>query len=235
MFPHLTVEETLKLSADFFLPLTFTKEKKSRIVSDIIQELGLIKAKDTIIGDNKLRGVSGGERKRVAIATQLIVDPAVFFLDEPTSGLDSFQAQAIMECLKSLADSGRLVISVIHQPRSSIFNMFDQLLLLSEGHTTYYGPASDASAYFSNIGYSNPHLFNPADFFLDVLSPDNRTEELDKDSKARIDEISSYWKNNSLSLTKSTKENILDVTQLPEIKPIGTENSMMKSILNLNC
>jgi ATP-binding cassette subfamily G (WHITE) protein 2 len=110
--------------------------------------------------------------------------------------------------------------------------MFDQLLLLSEGHTTYYGPASDASAYFSNIGYPNPHLFNPADFFLDVLSPDNRSEELDNDSKARIDQIVSHWNNNSLSLTKSAKENILEGKILPEIKPIGTENSLLKTLLN---
>ena len=97
------------------------------------------KVRDTIIGDEKVRGVSGGERKRANIGMQLIVDPAVLFLDEPTSGLDSFQAQAVMESMKYMARSGRLVVTVIHQPRSSIFDMFDQLLLLSEGRTIYLG------------------------------------------------------------------------------------------------
>lgn len=97
------------------------------------------KVRDTIIGDEKVRGVSGGERKRANIGMQLIVDPAVLFLDEPTSGLDSFQAQAVMESMKYMAQSGRLVVTVIHQPRSSIFDMFDQLLLLSEGRTIYLG------------------------------------------------------------------------------------------------
>ena len=83
--------------------------------------------------------MSGGERKRANIGMQLIVDPAVLFLDEPTSGLDSFQAQAVMESMKYMARSGRLVVTVIHQPRSSIFDMFDQLLLLSEGRTIYLG------------------------------------------------------------------------------------------------
>jgi ABC-type multidrug transport system ATPase subunit len=97
------------------------------------------KVRDTIIGDETVRGVSGGARKRANIGMQLIVDPAVLFLDEPTSGLDSFQAQAVMESMKYMARSGRLVVTVIHQPRSSIFDMFDQLLLLSEGRTIYLG------------------------------------------------------------------------------------------------
>ena len=69
---------------------------------------------------------------------QLLSDPAILFLDEPTSGLDSFQALSVMESMKSLAANGRLVISVIHQPRSSIYDMFDKLLLLTEGKSVRY-------------------------------------------------------------------------------------------------
>ncbi len=118
MYAHLTVFESLMLAGHFFLPSTLTQEKKKEIVEATISELGLVKARDTIIGDDDVRGVSGGERKRASVAVQLLTDPAVLFLDEPTSGLDAFQSQAVMECLSSLAAvGGRLVITVIHQPR----------------------------------------------------------------------------------------------------------------------
>ena len=117
MYAHLTVFETLMYSAHFYLPNTVTDAEKAELVTNVISELGLGKTRDTIIGDDKVRGVSGGERKRANIGVQLISDPAVLFLDEPTSGLDSFQAQAVMESMKSIANQGRMVITVIHQPR----------------------------------------------------------------------------------------------------------------------
>ena len=180
MYAHLTVFETLLLSAHFFLPTELTNDAKTQLVVDVMTQLGLLKARDTIIGDEKLRGVSGGERKRANIAAQLISDPAVLFLDEPTSGLDSFQAQSVMESMKEMARNGRLVISVIHQPRSSIYQMFDKLLLLSEGNTMFYGDAESAVDYFAAKEFPCPALYNPADFFLDLLSPDSRSIEAGK-------------------------------------------------------
>ena len=86
MYPHLTVYETLMLAAHFYLPNGVSDADKDQLVQNVIDELGLRKAKDTIIGDEKVRGVSGGERRRANIGAQLIADPAVLFLDEPTSG-----------------------------------------------------------------------------------------------------------------------------------------------------
>lgn len=87
LYPHLTVGETLLLAAHFYLSETATVQDKEQLVDAVISELGLIKTRLTIIGDDKLRGISGGERKRTSIAVQLISDPIVLFLDEPTSGL----------------------------------------------------------------------------------------------------------------------------------------------------
>ena len=143
MFAHLTVLETLTLAAHFYCPSTDTPEQRENLVHGILLALGLYKARNTIIGNQKYRGVSGGERKRVNIATQIITDPAALFLDEPTSGLDAFQALAVMECIKDLANHGRMVVTVIHQPRSSIFQLFDQLLLLSDGNDVFFGDAKD--------------------------------------------------------------------------------------------
>ena len=93
----------------------------------------------------------------------------------------AFQSQSIMESMRTMADNGRCVMSVIHQPRSSIFEMFDRLLILSEGSTMYFGDAKNAVAYFSSVGCNCPSNFNPPDFFLDLLSPDNRNANSEVD------------------------------------------------------
>jgi len=91
-----------------------------------------------------------------------------------------------MDSMKNLSMNGRLVISVIHQPRSSIYDMFDRLCLLSMGRTIYLGPAADALNFFNAGGHYCPQSFNPSDFYLDVLSPDSRTPELEVAANARI-------------------------------------------------
>lgn len=235
MYAHLTVFETLMLSAHFFLPESLSYEAKAQHVDNTIAELGLVKARDTIIGNDKVRGISGGERRRTSIAVQILCDPAVLFLDEPTSGLDAFQSQAVMECMKKLASAGRLVISVIHQPRSSIFDMFDKLLLLSEGRTMYYGNAKDAVPYFKAMQYSCPEDFNPSDFFLDLLSPDNRSAESEMETRNRIRYVGDMWLKNQTENKTATDPNGLILDSLDDyssIKKIGTELSFQKTIRN---
>lgn len=236
MYAHLTVQETLVLAAHFFLPTELPDEEKLKIVDTVIMELGLSKARDTIIGNDKVRGVSGGERKRANVATQLICDPAVLFLDEPTSGLDSFQALSVMESMKGLANNGRLVISVIHQPRSSIYFMFDQLILLSNGRTMYFGTASDAVNHFSRLGHVCPESFNPADFFLDLLSPDNRTIDLERETGARIETLGDAWADcekltdveKGASATAGVSEE-----EFGKVRSVGTSMDAKKVVRNL--
>lgn len=225
VYPHLTVYETLYLAACFYLPSDTSESAKNDLVEGLITSLGLRKARDTILGDEKVRGVSGGERKRACIAAQLIVDPAVLFLDEPTSGLDSFQAQSVMESMKSLANMGRVVISVIHQPRSSIFNMFDKLLILSEGRTMYFGDGGAAVNYFSSLGHQCPSVFNPSDYFLDILSPDNRSPDLETESRNRIRYIGDMW-------LKREDERVALVATSKQIKTIGGGFDLKKTYTN---
>jgi len=196
MFAELSVFETLMIAAQFQLSKHMSFDEKKKYVMSIIQELGLIKCKDTIIGDARTRGVSGGERKRANIGVELIKNPSCLFLDEPTSGLDSFQAQSVMSCLRQLGTSGRTVVASIHQPRSSIFAMFDKLLLLSEGKCVFYGDASASIKYFTEQGHECPTTFNPADYFLDVVSPDFRTKELEVESMDRIKKLCKTWEGN---------------------------------------
>jgi ABC-type multidrug transport system ATPase subunit/ABC-type multidrug transport system permease subunit len=186
LFSNLTVKETFTFAANMRLPADVSHETKSALVTQIITELGLSKAENTRIGNEFFRGVSGGERKRTNIGIELLSGASLIFLDEPTSGLDAFQAQNVMESLWTLAGGGRTVLSTIHQPRSSIYKMFDLLLLLSEGRVMYFGPAKDAVSWFSSAGFPCPAEFNPADFFLDVVSMDYRTPADESSSRRRI-------------------------------------------------
>lgn len=193
LFPNLTVYETFEFAARMRLPKKIPNKVKAKLVDGIINELGLSKAKGTRIGNAIYRGVSGGERKRTNIGIELLSGASLIFLDEPTSGLDAFQAMNVMESLWTLSAGGRTIITTIHQPRSSIFKMFDILLLLSEGNTMYYGPAKDAVHFFSDAQFKCPVNFNPADFFLDVVSMDFRSKEAEDSSRKRIQLLTSHF------------------------------------------
>jgi ATP-binding cassette subfamily G (WHITE) protein 2 len=225
MFANLTVFETLLLSAHFFLPFSMTTAEKENHVRSIIAELGLVKSTDTIIGNDALRGVSGGERRRASIAVQLLTDPAVLFLDEPTSGLDAFQSQTVMESMKNLAQEGnRLVVAVIHQPRSSIYSMFSKMLILSQGRTMYYGDAADAVSYFERWGFKCPDDYNPSDFLLDLLSLDVRTVESQTATSKRIAFLGDCWEDEVVNRKTETESQ-----DYVSVKMIGAEKSLEKN------
>ncbi|OIT21406.1 abc transporter g family member 14 [Nicotiana attenuata] len=116
------------------------------------------------------RGISGGEKKRVSIGQEMLINPSLLLLDEPTSGLDSTTALRILTTVKRLANGGRTVITTIHQPSSRLYHMFDKVVLLSEGCPIYYGPASTALEYFSSVGFSTSITINPADLLLDLAN-----------------------------------------------------------------
>jgi len=158
-------------------------------------QLGLNKCKGTRIGNSIVRGVSGGERKRVNIATEMITNPSVLFLDEPTSGLDASTSLNLITLLKDIAkETGQAIVCTIHQPRSDIFNLFDSLLLLGNGETVYFGPAAKATNYFADVGYPCPQYSNPADHFLDLITPDNSNPESAEVKQKQIDGLIQHYK-----------------------------------------
>lgn len=170
LYPHLTVTETLQFTALLRLPNSLTKDEKVEHVERVIAELGLTRCGNSMIGGPLFRGISGGEKKRVSIGQEMLINPSLLLLDEPTSGLDSTTAQRILNTIKRLASGGRTVITTIHQPSSRLYHMFDKVVLLSEGCPIYYGPASTALEYFSSIGFSTPISINPADLLLDLAN-----------------------------------------------------------------
>ncbi|XP_042490907.1 ABC transporter G family member 22-like [Macadamia integrifolia] len=170
LFPHLTVRETLTYAALLRLPKILTRQQKEERAMDVIYELGLERCEDTMIGGSFVRGVSGGERKRVCIGNEILINPSLLFLDEPTSGLDSTTALRIVQMLQDIAEAGKTVVTTIHQPSSRLFHKFDKLILLGKGSLLYFGKASEAMVYFSSIGCSPLIAMNPAEFLLDLAN-----------------------------------------------------------------
>ena len=194
MFANLSVLETLRYSALLRLPGSLSKEEKLKKVNAIIKELGLEGCKNVKIGNSESKGISGGERKRVAIGMELVTDPDILFLDEPTSGLDAFTAFNIIKTVKKIAiEQNRIVIMTIHQPRTDILNLFDKVLLLSAGNTIWYGSTEDALRHFKSLGFQIPPNTNPSDYFSDISTLDRRSEELEKESSERIKLFKSSW------------------------------------------
>ncbi|XP_051231379.1 ATP-binding cassette sub-family G member 8 [Dicentrarchus labrax] len=177
LLPHLTVRETLVFVAKLRLPTHFTQAQREQRVDDVIAELRLRQCAHTRVGNDYVRGVSGGERRRVSIAVQLLWNPGILILDEPTSGLDSFTAHNLVITLSRLARGNRLVLLSVHQPRSDIFQLFDLVVLLSSGSAVYCGAARDMVPYFTALGHPCPRYCNPSDFYVDLISVDRRSLE----------------------------------------------------------
>lgn len=161
----LTVYETVLYSALLRLPREMSFEAKKFRTLETMHELGILGIKDSRIGDSGHRSISGGEKRRVSIACELVTSPSILFLDEPTSGLDAYNAYNVVESLVTLArDYNRTVVFTIHQPRSNIVALFDQLVVLAKGEAVYSGPYSHCQSYFEKIGFACPPGFNIADY-----------------------------------------------------------------------
>ena len=168
LFPELTAREQLLYTAKLSgIPSPVEK------VSEIITILGLDRCADTRVGNEVIRGISGGERKRVSIGIELITDPSLLFLDEPTTGLDSKSALDVAGILRTLSDNQRTVITTIHSPSAEILEKFDKLICLCKGEIIYDGPPSKIISYFASLGFPVPPLTNPADHLMQIINDDD--------------------------------------------------------------
>lgn len=203
IFSTVTPREAMIFSARLRLPSSTTNETISKMVDAMLVRLSLTSCADTLIGDQIIRGISGGEKKRTAIGVELITQPTTLFLDEPTSGLDSFAALEIVKLLRKLADEGCTVLTVIHQPSSEIFSKFDRVFLVSKGRIMYGGDSMMMLEHFETLGHVCPMRYNPADFVLFLMQTENE-ESLAK--------IQSAWASSELKNQGA-----------PELKPAAIE------------
>ena len=179
MLPNLTVAETIVFAARLKnSDVDVSSEAVARLVDETITELGLSSCRDSLVGGVSTRGISGGERKRLAVAVELVGRPSILLMDEPTSNLDSTAAYALMTTLKELARAGHSIAVVVHQPRTEIFNLFDDLLLLSRGRAVYSGRPDGVQNYLESVPTVAPlpKMTGIADWVMDSISLDEKRD-----------------------------------------------------------
>lgn len=173
LIPTLTVRECVKYSALLRLPRQMSPEEINARVENVLRELGIQHIGDSQVGGSgKIRGVSGGERRRVTIAMELVTDPSIIVLDEPTSGLDSYTAMTLLKCLRQVAkgNGGRVVIASLHQPSKDMYYGLDTVILMGHGRILYMGRPEEAGEYMSTAGVPGPTNTPTAEHMLKVAS-----------------------------------------------------------------
>lgn len=206
LIPTLTVYETVLNSALLRLPRSMSFTSKAARVIEVLNELRILNIKDRVIGSNFQRGISGGEKRRVSIACEMVTSPSILFLDEPTSGLDAYNARNVVDSLVKLAkDFNRTIVFTIHQPRSNIVSLFDKLLLLSEGDLIYSGDMIACNDYFARNGYQCPLGYNIADYMIDITVDHKKILKLPESEASNKDVHQNFVSN--------TSSNEVDVTQ----------------------
>ncbi|CAF4586381.1 unnamed protein product [Rotaria sp. Silwood2] len=223
-FEELTVKQQLTYTALLRLPNTLTRKDKLAQVEQIIQQLRLEKCSNVPI---KL--ISGGEKKRVNIGTELLTNPSVIFLDEPTSGLDSTSAVLLLSVLRELTLQGKTIITSIHQPSSQVFQSFDQLILLADGKTVFMGEPGNAIDYFATLGYESPPRYNPADFIMDLVNQDTKVREELKEAYIK----NKYFINKNKSYNQMEQSSQLYLTESQKYL-IGEPNGSEIDLINEN-
>ena len=168
LYPDLTAREHMLYTAK----LSGIPNPEGK-VQEILSILGLERSGDTRVGNEVVRGISGGERKRSAIGIELITDPGLLFLDEPTTGLDSKSALDVASVLKKLAENGRTVVTTIHSPSAEIMAKFDKVICLCRGEIIFDGPPARIVPHFQSIGFQVPLMTNPADFLMTIINEDD--------------------------------------------------------------
>jgi ABC-type multidrug transport system ATPase subunit len=159
MHRNLTVGQALYYTARLRLPRDYSRKEIRTRIETVVGQLGLYGTENVLIGSPEKKSLSGGQRKRLNLAIELLTDPAVLFLDEPTSGLSSEDALMVMKLLRRLADGGKTIIISIHQPSLEAYRLVDNLILVSKdfksagaGRLVYYGPAYPQAVEFFNPG-----------------------------------------------------------------------------------
>lgn len=167
---NLTVQENLWFNARCRLSADMSQADKVLVVERVIEALGLQAVRDSLVGTVEQRGISGGQRKRVNVGLEMVMEPSVLILDEPTSGLDSASSLLLLRALRREALEGVNISMVVHQPSYTLYKMFDDLILLAKGGlTVYHGPVKKVEEYFQGLGIVVPDRVNPPDYYIDIL------------------------------------------------------------------
>ncbi|KAK0436366.1 hypothetical protein EV421DRAFT_1739577 [Armillaria borealis] len=181
LLPYLTVRETSQFAASLRLPSSLSKEEKRHRADEVMLKMGLKDCRHTLIGNELLKGISGGEKRRVSIAVQVLTEPQGLMLDEPTSGLNVFTAASILDVLAQFAKEGRTIIMTLHQRSSELYKAVG-----------WHTPVPQARC--STMSFECPSMMNPTDFALDVVSVDTREAEREELGRVKFNKLVKAFK-----------------------------------------
>eukprot|EP00802_Teleaulax_amphioxeia_P015194 Tamp_15280.p1 GENE.Tamp_15280~~Tamp_15280.p1 ORF type:complete len:368 (+),score=67.59 Tamp_15280:62-1105(+) len=207
--------------------------QKEERVSQVLKILHLESCAETVMGYNEASNISGGERKRVGIAIELVTNPSIIFLDEPTSGLDTFTAYTVCSILKDLAAAGRTVVATMHQPSSDVYHMFDNLLLLANGRIMYQDTAAGVIDYFGQRGFPCPHYTNPADhIFMRILNDQDAMNAAERLSSSQtvtrfLDEYARSPRCAAVEMQCLREGAGIDIAQVQTVAGLSTQVSVL--------
>jgi ABC-type multidrug transport system ATPase subunit len=207
------------------------------IVEDVLEILDLQRIRNSVVGSPEKRGISGGQKKRVNIGMELVAYPRVLFLDEPTSGLDSSSSLQVARCLQRMRSLGITVVTVIHQPRWSVFRCFSHCLLLAKGgKTVYLGSTGFIQGYFEKLGFTLPPGENVADWFIDIVSGQTvRDGEQSSDFLPERD-LPKIWKERGQEVIKSLGSDSVEIARANSLIATSEESiqAELSAILNVS-
>lgn len=214
----LTARETMKFSMKLKTGGAMNQQERDKKIMLILERLGLDAHVDTFV-DN----LSGGQRKRLSIALELVDDPSILFLDEPTTGLDSSSSTQCIQLLKELAQEGRTIVCTIHTPSALILKKFDIIYALAEGSCIYQGSTSNLVPFLKELDLVCPETFNPADFLLEIASNDYGMQNHRLSAKIQNGVNCNYRQSSATtSITKATQK----------LSPINSRSPFSSSFVN---
>ncbi|KAL4438888.1 hypothetical protein ABPG74_016608 [Tetrahymena malaccensis] len=223
-----TPRESFQFMAKLKLPHKSDQER-NEIVDNLILELGLQNCQNTYVGNHLIRGISGGERKRTSIGVELLTDPKILYLDEPTTGLDSSTAKIVVNILKQISRRGVNVVSTIHQPSSEIFSLFEEVILIVEGNIIYQGEVQNSVQHFSKLGYQCPKSYNPADYFMKLMSEGGIIAENIDEQVVEEEQVKEDFKNRIQAFVEAYNQDLRDACKIIIKEPVQKSQRHMQS------
>lgn len=191
----LTTWENMKIASDLKLGVDVSTAEKNKRIEEILRTIGLYESRNTLAGR-----LSGGQKKRLSIALELINNPLVMFLDEPTTGLDSSSCTQCVQLLKLLAAQGRTIICTIHQPSASLFQLFDLVYVLTRGHCLYQGTTKNLVPFLESVGLPCPKYHNPADYAIELACGEYGEDKIETMVAATENGKNIMWYENPLEM-----------------------------------
>ncbi|CAH0516261.1 unnamed protein product [Peronospora belbahrii] len=167
-----TVVETMQMAARLSISNSVVMTDVYSRVENVMNAMGLSACKNTLVGDIFRKGLSGGQKRRLSIAIELLSNPSILILDEPTSSLDSSSAHNVMKYILKLCGEGKNVVCTIHQPSSLVYDMFTNVIVLSQGQTVYCGSRAKVITHFTSVGFNCPLYMNPAEYYVNLVNTD---------------------------------------------------------------